>query len=540
MTSVEKTLHNLVCIALLGAVASAALAQATTPAALHDAAARSNRLIIKLRPSNSTNTSSKDQLQGLASYRERIQALNADPSSALHYLKSVSPHTHVAVTNQRFSHADLSALARKIAQDPQVEYAEVDERVYRHFVPNDSAYGAQQWNLKSPVQEAGGANLPDAWGRSLAGAPLNGARVTVAILDSGYRPHADLVPNIVPGYDLISSDALGDFRTANDGDGRDADALDPGDWNDYSDECPVENSSWHGTHIAGIIGAVGNNSTGIIGVAYGARILPVRVLGVCGGFSSDTAAGLQWAAGLDVPGVARNPNVAKVINLSFGRDGICSQTYQEAITAARRAGSVIVASTGNEYQTHITQPANCSGVLAVTAHDHTGTNNAWANIGPGTTLSAPGDSIYSTSNTGVTIPAKDSYDHASGTSYAAPHVAGVAALLHQIKPGISPDEVETILTSSARPHPQGTRCSTRSDCGAGLLDASKAVQTLLPSTTPAAPTASENPAAASGGGGGALDWLDVLAGMLVLLATAGLRRLVPGKTVHQQDHNDAA
>ncbi len=538
MTSAEKTLHGLVCIALLGAASPAAWAQATTPARLDDALAHSNRLIIKLKPS----ASNKDQPQGLASYRERIQALNADSSSPLQYLKSVSPHTHVAVTRQRFSHGDLSALARKIAQDPQVEYAEVDERVYPHFVPNDSAYAAQQWNLKSPVQEAGGANLPNAWDRSVAGLPLNGARVTVAVLDTGYRPHADLVPNIVPGYDFISLDDLGTFRTANDGDGRDGDALDPGDWNDYSDECAIGNSSWHGTHIAGILGAVGNNSTGIIGVAYGARILPVRVLGVCGGFSSDTAAGLQWAAGLDVPGVARNPNVAKVINLSFGRDGACSLTYQEAITAARRAGSVVVASTGNDYQTSITQPANCSGVLAVTAHGHTGTNSPWANIGAGTTLSAPGESIYSTSNTGVTIPAKDSYDHTSGTSHAAPHVSGVAALLYQIKPGITPDEVESILTRSARPHPPGTRCSRRGDCGAGLLDAFNAVQTLLPSTTPTAPAAPESPAAASGGGGGALDGLDMLAGMLVLLATAWLRRLVPGKpgkAVQQQDHNDA-
>lgn len=523
----RRIFHSLACVALLGA----ALAQATIPARLHDAAVPSNRLIIKFK----SNTSNKDQPQSLASYRERIQSLNADSGSALQtlqYLKSVSPHTHVAVTRQHVSHADLSALARKIAQDPQVEYAEVDERVYPHFVPNDSAYATQQWNLKSVAQEAGGVNLPDAWERSVAGLPLNGAHVTVAVLDSGYRPHADLVPNIVPGYDFISYDELGTFRTANDGDGRDGDALDPGDWNDYSGECPVENSSWHGTHIAGIIGAVGNNSTGIIGVAYGARILPVRVLGVCGGFSSDTAAGLQWAAGLDIPGVARNPNVAKVINLSFGRSGLCSQTYQEAITAARRAGSVIVASTGNEYQTSISQPANCLGVLAVTAHDHTGTNSPWANIGAGTTLSAPGERIYSTSNSGVTIPAKDSYDHASGTSYAAPHVAGVAALLYQIKPGITPDEMENILTSSARPHPPGTRCSRRGDCGIGLLDAFRAVQTLLPSTTPATATAAENPAAANdGGGGGALDGLDMLAGLLVLLATAWLRRLAPGKAV---------
>lgn len=444
---------------------------------------RMDRLIVKFRDDDSA----KQFAQSAQSGADRVTALSTRlsqrPDAALRttllYLKSVSPHTHVARTNQALTRAELSALARTVAQDPGVEYAEVDERVYPHFVPNDPLFASQQWNLKSAVSQPGAANLPNAWGRSVAGVPLSGVGVTVAVLDSGYRPHADLVANIVPGYDFISPDGLNNFFTANDGDGRDSDPLDPGDWNTQSGECDVENSSWHGTHAAGIIGAVGNNNTGVIGVAYGANILPVRVLGVCGGFSSDTAAAIQWSAGLTVPGVPVNTRVAKVINMSFGRTGTCSQTYQAAITAARNMGSVIVVSTGNESARTITQPSNCSGVIAVTAHTTTGALADYANIGVGTTISAPGNGIYTTSNTGLTVPAADSYDARSGTSFAAPQVAGVVALLMQIKPGISPNEVHSHLVNSTRPFASGTLCATRVDCGAGLLDAFRAVYTLL-------------------------------------------------------------
>jgi serine protease len=443
-----------------------------------------NRLIIKFRSDGGDKTLA---LAG-TSAQERVHALNArthfgaslDAGSTLTYLKSVSAHTHVAKTSRAMGHAELSAVAKMVAQDPHVEYAEVDERVYPHFVPNDTLYAAHQEYLKSPALVAGGANLPNAWGRMVGGVPVSGAGVTVAVLDTGYRPHADLAANVVAGYDFISPDGTNNFFTANDGDGRDANALDPGDWNTQAAQCDVEDSSWHGTHAAGIIGAVGNNNVGVLGVAYRANILPVRVLGVCGGFTSDTAAALQWTVGLTVPGVPVNPNVAKVINMSFGRSGSCSPTYQAAITAARNTGAVIVVSTGNDYShTTITQPANCSGVIAVTAHTSTGALADYANTGTGTTISAPGNGIFTISNTGLTIPAADSYDAHSGTSFSAPQVAGVAALLMQIKPGISPTEVQTHLTSSARAFPSGTYCATRTDCGAGMLDAFKAVNAVL-------------------------------------------------------------
>jgi serine protease len=449
-----------------------------------DSAVRLNRLIIKFR----SEVPDKATAHAGTFAQERVHALNArHPSGApafagttLRYLKSVSANTHVAQTSHAMGHAELNALAQAVAQDPRVEYAEVDERVYPHFVPNGILYATLQENLKSPLMVVGAANLPSAWGRSVGGVPVSGAGVTVAVLDSGYRPHADLVANVLGGYDFISPDGSNNYFTANDGDGRDASALDPGDWNTQAHQCDVENSSWHGTRVAGIIGAVGNNHSGVIGVAYRASILPVRVLGVCGGYTSDTAAALQWAVGLTVPGVPVNPNVAKVINMSFGRSGSCSPTYQAAITAARNTGAVIVVSTGNLYsRTTITQPANCAGVIAVTAHTSTGDLADYANVGFGTTLSAPGNYIRTTSNTGTTVPAADSYSTESGTSFSAPQVAGVAALLIQIKPGISPAEVQNHLVSSAGAFPVGTYCATRTACGAGMLDAFKAVTALL-------------------------------------------------------------
>jgi serine protease len=443
---------------------------------------RLNRLIIKFKDS----TNGKNSAFSVASSQDRVNALNTFSvtgkahAATLSYLKSVASDTHVARTSVSMTHAELSTLAQTVAQDPRVEYAEVDEKVYSHFLPNDTLFAAQQGNLQSAYAVPGAADLPNAWGRSVGGVPVSGAGVTVAVLDTGYRPHADLAANIVGGYDFISQDGFNDFTTANDGSGRDSDALDPGDWNTQASLCDVQNSSWHGTHVAGIIGAVGNNNTGVIGVAYRAKILPLRVLGVCGGYTSDTAAAMQWAAGLTVPGVPANPNPAKVINMSFGRSGQCSQTYKDAITAVRNAGTTIVVSTGNDSSTTtITQPANCEGVIAVTAHTSLGANTDYANIGPGTSISAMGNNIYTTGNTGTTVPAADSYDSKSGTSFSAPQVAGVAALLVQLKPGISPAEVQTIIMNSARPHPVGTMCSGRTDCGAGLLDAFRAVYTLL-------------------------------------------------------------
>lgn len=463
------------------------------------------RLIVKYKDASETDAA-VPWLAGpdIPSGRARATALNATGYRSdggrhvlqLSHLKSLSAQSHVMVSDTPLNRDDMTALTRQIALDPRVEYAEIDERAYPLMIPNDPDFATRQWSFKAPIEEAGGINVPNAWSQFVAGHALNGAGVTVAVVDTGYRPHPDLVNNIVAGYDFVSMDTDGAFTSANDGDGRDADAQDPGDWNPIAriapdEPCEVSDSTWHGTRVAGIIGAVGNNGIGAIGVAYGATLLPVRVLGRCGGYVSDIAAGIQWAAGLAIPSIPTNTHPAKVINVSIGSPGVCSSTFQQAINAAHTAGSVIVVATGNQNNKTIDAPANCSGVIAVTAHTRLGDNADYANIGPGTQISAPGggfgtniagdgSSIYSTTNSGLTVPMVDTYAGGyNGTSFSAPHVAGVAALLLQIRPTLSPDAVLNYLRNNARPYLPGTYCNGRSDCGVGMLDAGASVSALL-------------------------------------------------------------
>ena len=450
-----------------------------------------DRLIIKFKEEASTRAGVFDfnAARSQVTMLDTSAALNLVASSAagLSYLKSVTAQTHVAITAQKLNRAELFALAKQIEQDPRVAYAEIDEIAQTQFVPNDPSYLNAQWHYQAASTYPGGANLPAAWDRA------TGAGVVVAVIDTGIRPHADLVANLLPGYDFVSGDTTGGtFNRANDGDGRDPDPSDPGDFA-AAGACATgslaSNSSWHGTHVAGTIAAVTNNGTGGAGVAFGAKILPVRALGVCGGFTSDIAAGMQWAAGLTVPGVPTNPNKAKVLNLSLGGSGACSATYQDAVNAVRAAGSVVVAATGNDAASSIGQPANCAGVIAVTAHTKLGDNASYANIGSGTVVSGPGGGVgfvlagdgspvYSTLNTGTTTPATDSYGGKIGTSMATPHVAGIAALIASLQPAITPAALQSILSSSVRPHPVGTYCATRTDCGAGLVDAKAAIDRI--------------------------------------------------------------
>ncbi len=284
----------------------------------------------------------------------------------LQALRSTATGAHVFKIDRKVSVAEADALAKEMmARDNSIEYAEPDRIMRKMATPTDPMY-TQQWHY---YETTGGLRLPAAWDLS------TGTGVKVAVIDTGIRPHADLAGQYVGGYDFISDATIG-----NDGNGRDADPTDPGDWT-AANECaagePASNSSWHGTHVAGTIAAATNNGVGVAGVAYGAKVVPVRVLGKCGGYTSDIADAIIWASGGTVTGVPANANVAKVINMSLGGGGACGTTTQNAINSARSRGTVVIVAAGNENQNASnSNPANCAGVVAVAATNRNGAPRA--------------------------------------------------------------------------------------------------------------------------------------------------------------------
>jgi serine protease len=225
---------------------------------------------------------------------------------------------------------------------------------------------------------------------------------------------------------------------------------------------------------------VTNNGSGVAGVAYQAKVVPVRVLGKCGGYTSDIADGIIWASGGTVTGVPANANPAKVINMSLGGAGACDSTTQAAINSARSRGTVVVIASGNDNDNaNNYNPGNCAGVVNVASTNRNGGRAYYSNYGTSIDVAAPGgamnsandsNGILSTYNTGTTVPGSDSYGYSQGTSMAAPHVAGVAALILQKKPTATPDEVESILKTTTRAFP-----ATCTSCGSGIVDAAAAV-----------------------------------------------------------------
>jgi len=386
---------------------------------------------------------------------------------------TISTGAHVFKLNGRKHLDEVKKLAAEMmARDPNIEYAEPD-RIMTHMATANDPYYAQQWHYTDTV---GGLRLPTAWDKS------TGTGVVVAVIDTGYRPHADLSGQILQGYDFISTAAIG-----NDGNGRDSDASDPGDWV-AAGECgagsPASGSSWHGTHVAGTIAARTNNSLGVAGVAYNAKIVPARVLGKCGGYTSDIADAITWTSGGTVSGVPANANKAKVLNLSLGGTGACDATTQTAINGARSRGAVVVVAAGNDnMNVSNASPANCSGVIAVAATGKTGGRASYSNYGTLVDVAAPGGdgsySVISTLNSGTSSPGSDNYAGYQGTSMATPHVAGTAALMFAAKSTLTPDQVESMLKSTARAFP-----ATCSGCGTGIVDATAAVNAALGTTTP--------------------------------------------------------
>lgn len=358
------------------------------------------------------------------------------------------------------------------------------------FKPQDAYYG-QQWHLWGEH----GINAPSAW------ASTTGSKsVVVAVLDTGITKHPDLDSQVIAGYDFVTSAA-----SARDGDGWDSDATDMGDYDG------AESSSWHGTHVAGIIGAAAN-SVGVIGVAPGSKIQPIRVLGATGGSTADLIAALRWAAGLSVPGVPLNPTPAKVINISMGTDsatpcrlsGQSLGATEEALAAVKAAGVTTITAAGNfNMPAAFSYPGNCYPTLNVGATNFSGDRAVYSNYSVqdsssgefvGVDLSAPGGDhtdfvgtpdgttgrIISTRNDGKTTVGNPSYDYEEGTSMAAPVVAGVVALVYAIKPNISFDDMWLkVIQPSLTPFEANTNCAIKKVCGGGIVNAAGAVAKAL-------------------------------------------------------------
>ena len=389
------------------------------------------------------------------------------------------------------SDADAAVLIADIEDDPTVESVMVNERVFRTAFPTDppdDTYWANDslWGLYGPY------GIGIASNKTSMGTPWTsgqGEGVVVAVLDTGSTVHPDLDANYVAGYDFVDngtgycrsgiSDSDGDYiNTGTYGAlGWDNNPLDPGDWTTVtSPSCgSASNSSWHGTHVAGTVAAVGNNSIGVIGVAPQAKIQPVRVLSYDGGYTSDIVAGITWASGGTVSGVPANATPADVINLSLGGVGSCTTSWQTAIDAAVARGATVVVSAGNSNADASTfVPANCNNVITVASTTSSGNRSSFSNYGTDVDIAAPGSGIWSTLNSGTTTPASPTYASYNGTSMAAPHVSGVAALISLTYPNLTPAQILSRIQSNVSAFPGGSTCTT-SICGSGLLNATAAV-----------------------------------------------------------------
>lgn len=399
----------------------------------------------------------------------------------LQRLRTMATGAEVVRVGRDLDAREVADLLAELKADGRVEYAEEDRIMKPFLVPNDSRYN-EQWHL---FEAAAGIAAPTAWDVS------TGSGATIAILDTGHRPHADFGPAVIGGYDFITS------TTNNDGNGRDADPTDPGDYNSAG-QCgagsPASSSSWHGTHVTGIAAARGNNALGVTGIAYNASILSLRVLGRCGGTTSDIADAMIWASGGTVSGVPANATPAKVLNLSLGGSGSCGTTTQNAINSARSRGATVVVAAGNDNSNASNYtPASCAGVITVASVGRTGARAYYSNFGTAVEIAAPGgdqqsgtaNGVLSTLNSGATTPGADSYAFYQGTSMASPVVAGVVGLLYAQTPTITPDQVLARLQSTARAFP-----ATCSGCGAGIIDATAALTGTAPPPPPPPPPAS--------------------------------------------------
>lgn len=397
------------------------------------------------------------------------------------------PGAWVVRISSNLSPSTARQLMSTLEHDPEFEYAELDQwrRLPDHSTSHSEGRGEETtnnvaWNLDIPAYAPGGINL------NPVPADVNGKGISVAVVDTGILPHPQLFPNLAKGYDFFATPA----HTINS-------ALDPGDGHkstqcdSYSTENIDYPSSWHGTRVAGVIAASGQDATShatMQGIAPHAKILPVRVLGPCGGRDSSIIDAIAWAVGMSMPNVPPNlDNKARIVTISFNGVGPCPRSYRQLMHMLRKNGDnvVVVAAAGDgKRNSRDYAPANCPGVISVAAHRHDGALASYSNYGAMVTLAAPGGEegisdapgIGSTANAGITEPQEGAHNYhiGAGTGMAAAHVSGVVALMLSANPDLTSAAIRELLIASARTPPGD--CP---GCSAGLLDAAAAVKAAL-------------------------------------------------------------
>jgi serine protease len=434
-----------------------------------------------------------------ASADERVAGLAQRAGLALDGYRSITADVHVLHVASPAAGTSVAETLARLRADPHVQYAELDQRRFIHTVPNDTLYPQQWYLMPSSATTPAALDAQTAWSTTTGPQGL-----VIADIDTGVRfDHPDLLAvsqpggRLLPGYCFIS-----DAFTANNTSCPGTDASDPGDWVSSADlnqtACKSAGvtqtsvSSWHGTRVAGMLGAIANNMLGIAGITWNTQILPVRALGVCGGSDSDILSGMLWAAGVAVSGVPSNPHPAKIINLSLGATGPCPASWQDTINQLTALGVLIIVSAGNEGG-EVDAPGNCTGVAAVAGLRHAGTKVGFSNVGPDVAVGAPAGncvntganqpclySLITTTNLGSQGPDANDYtgeyycdgspsspgnancvitgtqyrSYNLGTSFAAPQVAGIGALMLAVNTRLNSCQLIARLKEGALPYPQ--------------------------------------------------------------------------------------
>jgi len=549
-------------------------------------------------------------MEGSAVHAQRVSAL----LSRLGIAHAGQRGTAFAAQVVRFDHlqprAEAEAAAARLRAQADVDWVMVDEVLQAHSVPavpavdvqaSDRDYTSQAWLQPrlALADRAGLADVPAAWARLR---DLSLTPVTVAVLDSGVLLDADdLQGRMWPGYDFVTNASL-----ARDGNGLDPNPTDEGNWLTAAERAQfgasdcvlIDKSDWHGLAVTYLLAAATDNDlqgAGLMASLPGPVVLPVRVAGACGAALSDLVEGMLWSAGIDYQGSpAANPHPARVINISFGGPGSCMETtrgsvgwfFRQTIEALAFKGVLVVASAGNgdaqgNGVAETTRPANCPWVLAATGLnmrgykasyanfvEHDGTNHFGVAVASGDRYAGTNilsdDGMRLLTNRGTLTPELGTSafyltQNLVGTSFAAPQVAGVAALMLAADPSLTVQQLLQGLTAHTREFPVATiregaepaacdaihtttcNCTTAA-CGAGVLDAGLAVDWAVnhaaevgpgasnPSDVQAPPasffvpdrTGIQTSAGSSGGGGGGGGGADAVS----LLALTGLLTLV--------------